>query len=212
MNILIIGANGLLSSKLIDFYSKDNNEFILTARNIEKVKVHEKSKVIKLDFDSKESINDFFKASIGFKELDLIIFCSSPFEGTLKKSSFNELSVWGNSYDVALKVAHLASQKLNSEGKLIYIGSVVGYQGQIAASCVPYSVFKGSLSLLVEGYNKEVSNQAHYINLGGFRESKTDEYLSADEVVNSISKVINGDVLESHVNVVSDSDKDKYGL
>ncbi len=213
MKVLIIGSNGLLARTFIKEKSKNISKLYATAsssESINNIEINGDIETYSLSFKSRESISSFFANQ--FEALDLILFCASPFEGTLRESRFDGLDIWSNAYEVAIKVAKLASDKLKPTGKLIYIGSVVGYQGQIAASCVPYSVFKGTLSLLVEGYNKEVSKQAYYINLGGFRDIKSEEYLSVDEVVTNLGRVLDGDFVESHVNVVSEKDKMTYKL
>ena len=65
----------------------------------------ENVEVFNIDLNSLESINTFFNNSNQIEELDLIIHCASPFEGTLKESSYDDLDIWGSSYLNALKLS-----------------------------------------------------------------------------------------------------------
>ena len=188
MNVLITGANRGLGLKLTENFLHDDNKLYLTARDIESMNRFESEnvEVFNIDLNSLESINTFFNNSNQIEELDLIIHCASPFEGTLKELSYEDLDIWGNSYLNALKLSELAAQKLKKTGKLIFIGSVVGNEGKISKSCVPYSVYKGSLKLLAEGFQKEFDKTAIYINLGGFRDEKNNDYLQTEDVISMI--------------------------
>ena len=99
---------------------------------------------------------------------------------------------------------------MKNTGKLILIGSVVGNEGKISKSCVPYSVYKGSLKLLAEGFQKEFDKTAIYINLGGFRDEKSDEYLQTEDVVSAINNLSKNDYKKSVFNLMSTADEGKY--
>ena len=140
----------------------------------------------------------------------MILFCSSPYEGNIQGKNYDDLDVWSNAYNAALKTCRLASKSLKRDGKLVLVGSIVGYLKTISGSCVPYSVFKGSLSLLVEGFNKEIGDKAHYINLGSFREKADDTCLEVNEVVKKISDIMNGNINNSQVNLMCKNEEEKY--
>ena len=212
MNILITGANRGLGLKLTENFLDDENKLYLTARDIESIKCFESEnvEVFNIDLNSLESINTFFNNSNQIEELDLIIHCASAFEGTLKESSYDDLDIWGNSYLNALKLSKLAAQKLKKTGKLIFIGSVVGNEGKISKSCVPYSVYKGTLKLLAEGFQKEFDKTAIYINLGGFRDEKTDDYLQTEDVISAIDNIVKSDFKKAVYNLMSKMDESKY--
>lgn len=212
MRILITGANRGLGLKLTESFLDDENKLYLTARNIESIKKFEieNVEVFEIDLNSLDSINTFFNTCNQIEELDLIVHCASPFEGTLKDSSYEDLDIWGNAYLNALKLSKLAAQKLKNTGKLILIGSVVGNEGRVSKSCVPYSVYKGSLKLLAEGFQKEFGKTAIYLNLGGFRDEKTDEYLQTEDVISAISNLSKIDYKNSVYNLMSKMDESTY--
>jgi short-subunit dehydrogenase len=212
MKILITGANRGLGENLTREFLKNKNNLYLTARKESSLAEFENADVKKyeLDLSSLVSINNFFKNEDSFEELDLIIHCASSFEGTLKDSSYSELDIWSNSYSAALKLSKFASRKLSKTGKLIFIGSVVGSEGHISESCVPYSVYKGTLKLLAEGFQKEFGKSAIYINLGGFRDEATDEYLQTNQVVSSILNIAETDYRDIQFNLMSKKDEQSY--
>lgn len=212
MKILITGANRGLGLKLTENFLHNENKLYLTARDKKSIKSFENENVEVFEFDlnSLESINTFFNNSDQIEDLDLIVHCASSFEGTLNDSSYEELDIWSNSYSAAIKLSKLASEKLTKNGKLIFIGSVVGNEGKISKSCVPYSVYKGSLKLLAEGFQKETTKAAIYINLGGFRDDISDNYLQTVDVVAAIDNLSQNDYKNSVYNLMSKTDEKNY--
>lgn len=209
MKILITGANRGLGRELAKKFQTPNNSLFLTARNIESLNDFSDSTLYSLNLNSSKSISSFFN-NVGLNDnFDLIVHCASPFEGTLESNRYDDFDLWSNSFGVALKLSKLGLHKLNDDGKLIFIGSVAGMPGHISKSCVPYSVYKGSLSLLAEGFCKEAKKTGLYINLGGFRDEPSDEYLKTSTVVAELLKFANDSNKAQQVNLDLMSDKDK---
>lgn len=212
MNVLIVGGNGNLGAALINKFIAEGANIEATSRNPELLKTCFEQSIIarRLDFGSHETIKHFFEQSGDFQQFDVILLCASPWEGTLSDSTFDDLDIWSNAHNVALKLAKLAIDKLDASGKLIFIGSVVGMPNHIASSHVPYSVYKGALSLLAEGFHRESGKSATYINLGGFINEVSEQYLQTNDVADAILKSANHSDGFTRIDVMSKADKKKY--
>jgi NAD(P)-dependent dehydrogenase (short-subunit alcohol dehydrogenase family) len=140
---------------LAEIFCARNADIVATARNINELEaVLKDKKSFPLDIASVSSIDSFFGHVQNIK-FDLIIHVASLFEGKLFTSSLEDLKKWSAASYFAHALGKFALANLNPQGKLFFIGSVVGDIGHISKNCVPYSVYKGSLQLLAEGIAKE---------------------------------------------------------
>ena len=177
MKALIIGARGSLGSQLCKSLSHQGMEIYGTSRNAEdlgdylaKMDVPLKQ-AYSVDFTCLRSIQKFM---VGIKAVnfDLIVFVSSPFLGAYAEMTEEELLGWNNFTTGAALIGKFSITNLSDSGKLIYIGSVAGMLNKLPKAIAPYGVYKGTLRLLAEAMQNEGVN-AHYINLGSFRDEKS---------------------------------------
>jgi len=139
-----------LGAELIIIYKSDDKN---AYRNLKKIKkLSPKSKIYKLDINSKNDLNDFYKNEIGSKKIDILINNA----GINKRQFMNEITEedWDMVFNTNLKSLFFFTRKLwpnlkrAKYSKIINISSVAGqYHGP---KTIHYSVSKAALNSLTK--------------------------------------------------------------
>ena len=154
MKILITGINrGLGKNLLGEFYKIPGYIVVGSVRSASTVEL-EKCELLICDFSSVIDIEQFYNkvCEIG---PDVIVHNASPYEGSFKSSSIDDIKNWNNFSLAALMICKYA---VNTNSKVILIGSIVGIQGCFMKNNTLYSQYKSSIGMMADAARLEDGN------------------------------------------------------